>query len=265
MRQIETRSAAASGADPDGVRIVAGGASGRRQRMVFQALAVFFAAACAAYVLMPRQLPHASEADLTRAPETKTAIDAEAREHPVVGSSAPTVEKEDATASATVKSATAATASNTSARPLTPRRLASHRTEPKAPERGPDEVPADLPRDVTMAQYIQALHDAGIHEGIGAFNPPGTSPPLEGLEVPDDYELPDGYVRHYQSTDDGQPIRPILMYSPDYEFTDENGNVMQIPEDRVVRPENAPPGLPIQPVKIPPPAHRDPGDTGRMR
>jgi len=31
-----------------------------------------------------------------------------------------------------------------------------------------------------MAEVIAALHGAGIYEGLGAFNPPGTSPPLQG-------------------------------------------------------------------------------------
>ena len=103
----------------------------------------------------------------------------------------------------------------------------------------------------TMAEVIEALHEAGIHEGLGAFNPPGTSPPLQGLVVPDDFELPEGYVRHHQVTDEGEPIEPILMFSPDYEFYDESGNRVEIPPDRVVPPEQAPPGMPIVQVQIP--------------
>lgn len=103
----------------------------------------------------------------------------------------------------------------------------------------------------TMTEVIEGLHEAGIHEGLGAFNPPGTSPPLQGLAVPDDFELPEGYVRHHQVTDDGEPIQAILMFSPDFEFYDESGNRVELPADRVVPPELAPPGLPIQPVEIP--------------
>jgi len=103
----------------------------------------------------------------------------------------------------------------------------------------------------SMAELIDALHENGIYSGLGAFNPPGTSPPLHGLAVPDDFELPEGYVRHYQVTDDGEPIEPILMFSPDFEFHDDAGNLVEIPPDRVVPPELAPPGLPIQPVEIP--------------
>ncbi len=109
----------------------------------------------------------------------------------------------------------------------------------------------------TMGEVIEGLHQAGIHTGLGAFNPPGTSPPLVGLAVPEDYPLPEGYVRHYQATDDGQAIEPILMYSPDYEFLDASGQPIAIPADRVVRAANAPAGLPIRQVRIPPPQ-----DTG---
>ena len=43
-----------------------------------------------------------------------------------------------------------------------------------------------------MEEVIERLHDAGIHSGLGAFNPPGTSPPMIGLAVPEDYVLPEG-------------------------------------------------------------------------
>jgi hypothetical protein len=104
----------------------------------------------------------------------------------------------------------------------------------------------------TGAELIGALHDVGIRTGIGAFNPPGTSPPLEGLAVPEDYELPEGYVRHYQSTDEGVPIEPILMFAPDFTLYDANGRPIAMPENRVVPPELAPPGLPPRRVRIPP-------------
>lgn len=103
------------------------------------------------------------------------------------------------------------------------------------------------------AEVIAELNKAGIHTGIGAFPPPGTSPPLVGLAVPDDYALPEGYVRHFQATDDGQRIEPILMFSPDYQFFDASGKPIQIPENRVVPPGMAPDGLTARPIKIPPP------------
>jgi hypothetical protein len=104
-----------------------------------------------------------------------------------------------------------------------------------------------------MRDVIDQLHKAGIHSGIGAFPPPGTSPPLVGLAVPDDYVLPEGYVRHFQATDDGQRIEPILMYSPDFDFFDASGKPIAIPQDRVVPPGMAPPGLAIRRIEIPPP------------
>ena len=105
----------------------------------------------------------------------------------------------------------------------------------------------------TAAEVIDELHKAGIHSGIGAFNPPGTSPPLIGLAVPEDFKLPEGYVRHYQATDDGQRIEPILMYSPDFEFFDSAGRRIDIPADRVVPPGMAPPGMTSRRITVPPP------------
>ena len=113
----------------------------------------------------------------------------------------------------------------------------------------------------TMAEVIERLHQAGVHSGLGAFSPPGTRPPLIGLAVPEDFVLPEGYVRHHQATDDGQRIEPILMFSPDYEVVDAAGKPIAIPEDRVVPPELAPPGLPIRRIVIPAPV--EPGRPGR--
>lgn len=106
----------------------------------------------------------------------------------------------------------------------------------------------------TMAEVIERLHQAGERGGLGAFPPPGTKPPLIGLAVPEDFVLPDGYVRHYQATDDGQRIEAILMFAPDRVFHDAAGRPIAIPADRVVPPELAPPGLPIRRIEIPPPA-----------
>ena len=112
----------------------------------------------------------------------------------------------------------------------------------------------------TMRQVIDGLHQAGIHTGLGAFPPPGTRPPMVGLAVPEDFVLPDGYVRHYQATDDGQRIEAILMFAPDRAFFDAAGRQVAMPQDRVVPPELAPAGLPIRRVAIPAPA-----DTARPR
>ena len=103
----------------------------------------------------------------------------------------------------------------------------------------------------SMAQVIERLHERGIHSGLGAFAPPGTSPPLVGLAVPQDFALPKGYVRHHQATDDGQRIEAILMFAPDFQLLDATGRPVTMPENRVVPPELAPPGLPLRRIVIP--------------
>lgn len=105
----------------------------------------------------------------------------------------------------------------------------------------------------TMAEVIKRLHENGVHTGLGAFNPPGTSPPLVGLAVPKDFALPQGYVRHHQVTDDGQVIEPILMFAPGFQLYDGARQAIAMPQDRVVPPELAPPGLPLRRIVIPPP------------
>lgn len=114
----------------------------------------------------------------------------------------------------------------------------------------------------TMEQVIERLRANGITGGLAAFSPPGTRPPLVGLAVPEDFQLPPGYVRHYQATDDGQRIEPILMYSPHVAVVaDASGRPLSVPDDRVVPPEAAPAGLPLRRIVVPPPA--DPGAPGR--
>jgi hypothetical protein len=92
-----------------------------------------------------------------------------------------------------------------------------------------------------------------VPSGIGLFPPPGTDPVKVGLVVPDDFELPEGYLRHYQATDDGQDVPPILLFHPDYELLDDAGQPIPLPADRVVPPELAPPGMPIETVVLPEP------------
>ncbi|WP_167077364.1 hypothetical protein [Massilia aquatica] len=104
----------------------------------------------------------------------------------------------------------------------------------------------------SMAQVIERLHERGIHSGLGAFSPPGTSPPLVGLAVPEDFVLPKGYVRHHQATDDGQRIEAVLMFAPDFQLRDASNKPVGMPKDLVVPPELAPPGLPIRRIVVPP-------------
>lgn len=136
--------------------------------------------------------------------------------------------------------------------------------------RGP-EGDADPTRDLksyvargekpTMPEVIERLHERGVYSGLGAFSPPGTRPPMVGLAVPDDFDLPAGYVRHHQATDDGQRIEAILMFAPDFQLYDAAHQPIAMPKDRVVPPELAPPGLPIRRIVIPPP--REPTIPGR--
>jgi hypothetical protein len=87
--------------------------------------------------------------------------------------------------------------------------------------------------------------------GIALFPPPGTDPIKRGIVVPEGFELPEGYVRHYQATDDGEPLPAILMFHPDYDFVDEHGAPLEIPADRIVPPEMAPAGLAIEMLDVP--------------
>jgi hypothetical protein len=127
------------------------------------------------------------------------------------------------------------------------------------PTRETNSDPTDLSNfvargeNITMNEVIKYLHQLGVHSGLGAFNPPGTRPPLIGLAVPEDFVLPEGYVRHDQATDDGQRIEPILMFSPDYQIFDAASQPIEMPKNRVVPPELAPPGFPIRYIVVPAP------------
>jgi hypothetical protein len=98
--------------------------------------------------------------------------------------------------------------------------------------------------------------------GIAAFPAPGTKRIKPGLKVPDDFQLPPGFVRHYQATDKGQMLEPILVYHPDYELVDARGQVIPLPPDRVVPPEMAPAGLPLETLEIPVDAYADRDERG---
>jgi len=138
---------------------------------------------------------------------------------------------------------------------------------PQRPPEGDADPTRDLksyvPRGAnpTMPEVIERLHERGVYSGLGAFPPPGTRPPKVGLAVPEDFELPPGYVRHHQATDDGQRIEAILMFAPGFQLYDAAHNPIAMPKDRVVPPELAPPGLPIRRIVIPPPI--EPAAPGR--
>ena len=208
----------------DGVRVVARGAGSGHRARVAKATALLIAIACVAAVAWLWLSRPASRADATAAVAMTRAGDAiDLARDPATG---------------------------------------LPRAEPAGQAEAPRPAPDDLAAYIrpgeeapTMNEVIARLHAAGVREGLGAFNPPGTSPPLVGIAVPENYPLPEGYVRHYQATDDGQRIEAILMFSPDYTFRDANGRVIQVPDNRVVPPQYAPPGLDIRYITIPPPLH----------
>lgn len=132
---------------------------------------------------------------------------------------------------------------------VVPRRVvAAPVAEPTGFGASPVPEPQKPRREIDAADAIAALREEGVHDGIAAFGIPGSHPPKSGILVPEDFPLPEGYVRHYQSTDDGEQLRAILMFHPDYEFLDERGAVVKLPEDLVVPPRMAPPGLDVDRV-----------------
>ena len=114
----------------------------------------------------------------------------------------------------------------------------------------PPPVEAQLPPEVApLPEFPDQPVDGP--SGIALFPPLGTEPLKRGIRVPEDFELPEGYVRHHQATDDGEGLPAILMFHPDYEWLDENGDAIALPEDRIVPPELAPPGMPIELLELP--------------
>jgi len=133
-----------------------------------------------------------------------------------------------------------------------PRRTlhAVRRVSAPAPAPLPSDSEAPPPAEPELPQFPDEPGDGP--SGIAVFPPLGTDPPKRGILVPEDFELPEGYVRHHQATDDGESLPAILMFHPDYEWLDENGVAIALPEDLVVPPELAPPGLPITFLEVPP-------------
>jgi hypothetical protein len=155
------------------------------------------------------------------------------------------------------------TGSGATAHPIVaePPRLASvrphavrHATSP-TPEPAPpaaEAVPAPAaPGEVSAKDVIETMNAGGVHTGIAAFSPPGTKPVKRGVVVPDGFELPEGFVRHYQATDDGKQLPPILTLHPDYDLVDGAGEHVALGDDRVVPPEMAPAGLPVRLLDLP--------------
>jgi hypothetical protein len=232
MSNIENKNASPSGKDGDGVRIIEHGSGGSRSALLYKLFALVLVVCFIAYLvtMLMQRLSDAGNPQSLQSADHQPEAD---------------TKHENAIASAATKAGVTREGQFT-ARAAVLQQQAS---------RDPNDLsyyiaPGQTPK---MAEVIDRLHEAGIHSGIGAFNPPGTSPPMIGLAVPDDYVLPEGYVRHFQATDDGQRIEPILMYSPDFEFFDSAGQPITIPDNRVVPSNRAPPGLVIRPIKIPEP------------
>lgn len=159
--------------------------------------------------------------------------------------------RDDAQASPEVDVALAAAPSAPDPAPaaaVAPRRVHPVRRA-SAPAPAPAAVEAPAPAPAELPAFPEEPSDAP--SGIAVFPPLGTDPPKRGILVPEDFELPEGYVRHHQATDDGESLPAILMFHPDYQWLDENGVAIALPEDLIVPPELAPPGLPIQLLEIP--------------
>jgi hypothetical protein len=115
------------------------------------------------------------------------------------------------------------------------------------PAQGAPEAPP-TPQEAPAMEQDSA--PSGPAEGINLYRP-GTKKLKQGLIVPEGFELPPGYLRHYQSTDNGEGVKPILMFHPDYKPVDSKGQPVEIPESRVVPPELAPAGMPIEVLELP--------------
>lgn len=125
----------------------------------------------------------------------------------------------------------------------TPRTVTAPRPTPPPGTPQPEPTPQEAPAP-------QEAAPSGPAEGINLFRP-GTKPIKQGIVVPEDFPLPPGYVRHYQATDNGERVKPILMFHPDYKPVDSNGQPVELPSNRVVPPEMAPPGMPIEILEVP--------------
>jgi hypothetical protein len=221
-------------ADADGVRRTQapGGGAGRATILAAAAAAVVLAI----YLLLP------SGNDSATAPAQKSAAGT------AIGGSAPVA------VNVTRRSVTAR-ARRTGTNPgTTPPVAAPNRVGDEARSTGNNDE-----AEIDAADYIAALRESGETGGLAVFSPPGTRPAQTGVIVPDDYQLPEGFARHYQSSDDGGQYAAVLTLSPDYELIDENGDPIPLPQDRIVPPELAPPDLPLRMLEVPTASDRTDG------
>lgn len=124
---------------------------------------------------------------------------------------------------------------------------------PAAQSSPPGPAPAQSAQPVEPPSREDApfgLGRPGETSGIKLFPAMGTKPTKVGIVVPDDFELPEGYVRHFQANEDGELLPPILLFHPDYEWVDDAGEAIPLPPDRVVPPELVPAGMPIEMLEV---------------
>jgi hypothetical protein len=127
---------------------------------------------------------------------------------------------------------------------------ASRRARREAARAAAATEPAGERPELSLKDVLPYLPTGEAREGIALFPAPGTDPPKRGLVVPEDFPLPEGFLRHYQATDDGVALPPILMLHPDYELVDDAGKAIALPGG-VVPPELAPPGMPHETLEMP--------------
>ncbi len=149
-------------------------------------------------------------------------------------------------------------------------RLVPKPREPVAPPPAPvadvEAAPAAAPAPAPPNEDEPPSTDSGGDQpaGIALFPQPGTKPILRGVVVPDNFEVPEGYVRHYQTTDRGHQLPAILMFHPDYQLVDAQGQPIPMPKDRVVPPELVPSGMPAQMLDIPDEGAEPPTDPSLL-
>lgn len=114
-----------------------------------------------------------------------------------------------------------------------------------------DQPPPPDPAEEAAAPYFPQPVPYEGPTGIELFPPMGTKQARPGIIVPEDFPLPEGFVRHHQVSDDGELLPAILMVHPDYQILDENGAPVADRNNPVVPPEYAPEGLPIQMLEPP--------------
>jgi hypothetical protein len=141
--------------------------------------------------------------------------------------------------------------------PLPP--AAQAEAEARAPQSEPEGETDEGPEADTLDDAAEAPRPQVAT--LGGFPAPGTKRIKPGIIVPEDFPLPPGYVRHYQSTDKGALLQAILMFHPDHQPLDAQGKPIPLPPDRVVPPDMAPPGMPLDTLQIPADAYADRHDA----